>query len=201
VIPPRPAPPRPAPARDGEATATLVAISGSWRPGSFTEAALSRVLQLASDYESIRVERLYPQRFPFYERSLEMHMPPVIARARRLVSGCAGLIIASPEYNGAPPGALQNLLEWLSRPWGDCPLTDKPVATVTTSEGARGGARAHDKLREMLTIIGCQPVGPDLCLPHAQDFWAADGAGTAGSCDGDLRLLLDAVVPQGALVG
>jgi chromate reductase len=179
--------------------APLVAISGSWRPGSFTEAALSRILQLASDYESVRIERLYPRRFPFYERSLETRMPPVISQARTLVSRCAGLIIASPEYNGAPPGALQNLLEWLSRPWGDCPLTGKPVATVTTSEGRQGGARAHDKLREMLTIIGCRPVGPVLRLPNAQDFWACHGPGTAGSCDEDFRLLLDALVPRGAL--
>jgi chromate reductase, NAD(P)H dehydrogenase (quinone) len=188
-----------APGQEGEAKATLVAISGSWRPGSFTEVALSRILQLASDYESIRVERLCPQRFPFYESSLELKIPPVISQARSLVSRCAGLIIATPEYNGAPPGALQNLLEWLSRPWGDCPLTGKAVATVTTSEGSRGGARAHDKLREMLTIIGCRPVGPILRLPRVQDLWAADGPGTAGSCDGDFRLLLDALVPQGAL--
>jgi chromate reductase, NAD(P)H dehydrogenase (quinone) len=193
LAPPRDGPP------DGEAKTTLVAICGSWRPGSFTEMALSRVLQLASDYESIRIERLYPPRFPFYDRSLEIHMPPVIWQARDLVSRCDGLIIASPEYNGAPPGALANLLEWLSRPWGDCPLTDKPVATMTASEGAQGGARAHDKLREMLTIIGCRPVGPALRLSRAQELWAADGPGVAGSCDEDFRLLLDALVPLRAL--
>ena len=191
-------PPRPIPGQDRKAKATLVAISGSWRPGSFTEAALSRIIQLASDYESIRVERLYPQQLPFYERPLELEMPPVISRARSLVSRCDGLIIASPEYNGAPPGALQNLLEWLSRPWGECPLTGKPVATVTAAQGATGGARAHDKLREMLTIIGCRPVGPLIRLPHALDPWTADGW-TAGSCDGDFRLLLDALVPHEAL--
>ena len=43
-------------------------------------------------------------------------------------------LVVTPEYNGSIPGVLKNAIDWLSRPFGNGALKDKPLAVI----GGRG---------------------------------------------------------------
>lgn len=64
---------------------------------------------------------------------------------------------SAPEYAGALPAALKNLLEWTI---GDGGTYDKPVAWINVSGVAAptGGADAHTSLRKVLEYSGANIV-------------------------------------------
>ena len=67
------------------------------------------------------------------------------------------LLICTPEYAGAMPAVLKNLLEWTI---GDASTYEKPVAWINASSSASptGGADAHDSLRKVLTYAHAEIV-------------------------------------------
>ncbi|MGI8412034.1 MAG: NADPH-dependent FMN reductase [Solirubrobacteraceae bacterium] len=75
-----------------------------------------------------------------------------VTELREQVESADALLICTPEYAGALPGALKNLLEWTV---GDAGTYRKPVAWLNVSGGAAptGGADAHDSLRKVLGYV------------------------------------------------
>jgi len=68
---------------------------------------------------------------PPFNQVLEMDMPTKIKEFK-----------AAPEYNYSIPGVLKNAIDFASRPYGDNPFNDKPVAIMSASIGMLGGAKA-----------------------------------------------------------
>jgi len=171
----------------------FVTIAGSWRRGSLTEQTLHLAEGVAAERYGVRHDRLRIQEFPHYDADLEASdLSAVVRRGRERVRAADVLLICTPEYNGAPPGSLQNALDWLSRPWLDSPLTGKRVATLSSAPGHRGAERGHRRLREMLEIIGAELVGPALCVCAADRLHDAMAAGPgAPAFLHDVRGLLD----------
>jgi NAD(P)H-dependent FMN reductase len=64
-----------------------------------------------------------------------------------LVSGAAGVVIVTPQYNWGYPAALKNAIDHLYREW-----KDKPVLIVTY--GGHGGGKCGVQLRQVLGSIG-----------------------------------------------
>jgi len=62
----------------------------------------------------------------------------------RTVSSYGGFVFVFPQYNWGYPAPLKNALDFLYREW-----SGKPATSVTY--GTRGGARAADQFREVLT--------------------------------------------------
>ena len=58
------------------------------------------------------------------------------------------LVFSTPEYAGAPPGSLKNLLEWTIGDGEAGSVYRKPVAWINVSP--RGAADAHESLRKVL---------------------------------------------------
>ena len=56
--------------------------------------------------------------------------------------------MVTPEYNGSIPAVIKNAIDWLSRPFGDGALKDKPLAVIGGSFGHYGGVWAHDETRK-----------------------------------------------------
>ncbi|MDT0407148.1 NAD(P)H-dependent oxidoreductase, partial [Streptomyces edwardsiae] len=56
------------------------------------------------------------------------------------------------------PGVLKNAIDWLSRPWGNGALKDKPLAVVGAALGQYGGVWAHDETRKSFAIAGPRVV-------------------------------------------
>ena len=89
---------------------------------------------------------------------------PRVADMRRELAAADALLICTPEYAGAMPAAMKNLLEWTI---GDAGTYQKPVAWINASGGAAptGAADAHDSLRKVLGYAGADIV-EDGVRPH-----------------------------------
>ena len=62
-----------------------------------------------------------------------------MAELRTLVHRADALVICTPEYTGALPGSLKNLLEWLIGDGDTRSLYRKPVAWINASPTGRDG--------------------------------------------------------------
>ena len=84
---------------------------------------------------------------------------------RDVVTAADAILVVTPEYNGSIPGVLKNALDWLSRPYGQSSLNNKPLAVIGTSHGQYGGVWAHDETRKSFGIAGADVVEVSLSLP------------------------------------
>jgi NAD(P)H-dependent FMN reductase len=73
---------------------------------------------------------------------------PAVARLRNAVHRSNAIFFSTPEYAGALPGSLKNLLEWLIGDDQSGSIYEKPVAWINASP--RGAAKAHESLRTVL---------------------------------------------------
>lgn len=155
----------------------ILLISGSLRSGS-TNAA---VLQTLSDVAPAGVTAvLYdgmgrlPHFNPDDDREGEA-VPAAVADLRAAIREADALLVCTPEYAGALPGALKNLLEWTV---GDAGIYGKPVAWINAAgPAAPTGARdAHESLRKVLGYVGAEIV-EDACvrIPVTRDAVGRDG--------------------------
>ena len=136
-------------------------ISGSLRAGS-TNSATLRTVQAVSP-PGIQTS-LYggmgglPHFNPDDDREGEP-VHPEVARLRLQMHRADAVIICTPEYAGALPGALKNLLEWTV---GDASAYRKPVAWINVSGPAAptGGHDAHESLRKVLGYVGARVIEP-----------------------------------------
>jgi chromate reductase len=162
-----------------EATARRVGVllvSGSLREGSTNTAVLRTARALAApDVEATLFDGLAA--LPHFNPDDDAQgavLHPAVAGMRRAVAGADALLLCTPEYAGALPGALKNLLEWTI---GDAGTYGKPVAWINAAGPAAptAAADAHASLRTVLRYAGAdiveaacvripiarQDVGPD----------------------------------------
>jgi NAD(P)H-dependent FMN reductase len=138
---------------------TLLLISGSSRDGSTNAAVLRTAAALApGDVEAI----CYPGigELPLFNPDDDREGAPVderVAAMRVAVAGADALLVCTPEYAGAMPAALKNLLEWTI---GDAGTYAKPIAWINAAGPAApsGAADAHDSLRRVLGYAGAEIV-------------------------------------------
>jgi chromate reductase len=86
---------------------------------------------------------------------------PAVAAMRAQVARADAILICTPEYAGALPAAMKNVLEWTI---GDAGTYGKPVAWINASGRAAptGGADAHESLAKVLRYAGADIV-EDAC--------------------------------------
>ena len=137
----------------------LLLVSGSLREGSTNTAVLRTAVQVAPPGVTANVFEgmgTLPHFNPDDDREGEP-VPPAVADLRARIAAADGLIICTPEYAGALPGALKNLLEWTV---GDAGTYRKPVAWINAAgPGApTGAADAHDSLRKVLGYVHADVV-------------------------------------------
>jgi chromate reductase, NAD(P)H dehydrogenase (quinone) len=132
----------------------ILLISGSLRYGSTNTAVLRTAGLLAP--EGVKTV-LYGGmgRLPYFNPDDDREGEPVdpaVGALREQVAAADALLLCTPEYAGALPGALKNLLEWTV---GDAGTYRKPVAWINASGPAAptGGADAHDSLRKVLGYV------------------------------------------------
>ncbi len=103
------------------------------------------VLDIAADLGSL----------PFYNEDLDAAEIPATAVAlRAAVAGADAVLAVTPEYNGTMPAALNNAIDWLSRPYGAGAITGKPFGVVGTTPTPYGGKWAHEHARHSAGIAG-----------------------------------------------
>lgn len=152
-------------------------MSGSLRAGS-TNSAVLRTAEavapegvIASTYDGMAT-------LPHFNPDDDaegLPVAPPVAEMRAQLARADALLICTPEYAGALPGALKNLLEWTV---GDAGTYEKPVAWINAAGRAAptAAADAHASLRKVLGYVGADVVEA-ACrrIPVTRDVVMPDG--------------------------
>jgi chromate reductase len=158
----------------------VLLISGSLRDGSTNTAVLRTAGEVAPDGVGTTLYggmAALPHFNPDDDREgVAVH--PAVAELRAAVAAADALLLCTPEYAGALPGALKNLLEWTV---GDAGTYGKPIAWINASGPAAptGGNDAHDSLRKVLGYVHAEIV-EEACarIPLTRDAVGANGTVT-----------------------
>ena len=93
------------------------------------------------------------------------------------------------------PGVLKNAIDWASRPYGDNPFNEMPVAIMSASVGMLGGARAQYHLRQIFVFLNMHPINaPEVVVTFAQDKFDSSGKLVDENTKKFLRQLLQNLV-------
>ena len=147
----------------------ILAIVGSLRKDSFNrQLALAAKEALGGDAE---LTLLAFADVPMMNQDIEFPAPDAVKRVRETVKASDGIWFFTPEHNHFFPGALKNLIDWLSRNISDDEpqvLAHKPAAISGITPGMSGTCRAQDHL---VTLISCLNMdvmnAPRLTIPNA----------------------------------
>ena len=147
-------------------------ICGSLRSGSTNEALLRTVVSLlpadvtADSYDgSARLPHFNPD---------DDHdpLPPAVVDLRGRIAVADAILFSTPEYAGAMPGSLKNLLDWTV---GGFETTDKPAAWINISTTG-GATKTHESLTTVLTYTGVKMIDAACVrIPVHRDAIGANG--------------------------
>jgi NAD(P)H-dependent FMN reductase len=136
----------------------VLVLIGSLRAASINRQLAELAVESAPDGVTLQIfDRL--GELPHYNEDIDNGDVAEPVRALRAAAAAAGAtLVVTPEYNGSIPGVLKNAIDWLSRPWGDSALKDKPLAVIGAALGGYGGVWAHDETRKSFGIAGPRVV-------------------------------------------
>ncbi len=161
--------------------AKIVAFAGSARADSFNK-KLVKIAAQGAQGAGAEVELIDLKDFalPLYDGDCEttLGQPENAMKLRKILAGCEGILISSPEYNGSISGVLKNLIDWLSRPVsGEPPVfRGKTVGLMATSPGALGGLRGLGHVRIILSNLGALVIPEQVAVPKAMEAFTPEGA-------------------------
>jgi NAD(P)H-dependent FMN reductase len=151
---------------------SLLLLSGSLRDGSTNTALLRTAQAIDADTELFEGMRALPHFSPDDDGD---DLPAAVRELRAAVGRVDAILVCTPEYAGALPGAFKNLLEWLV---GGGEAYRKPIAWINVAGPASptGAADAHDSLRKVVGYLSMEIV-EEACvrLPVARDAIGPDG--------------------------
>jgi NAD(P)H-dependent FMN reductase len=136
------------------ADVNVLALIGSLRAASINRQLAELAVETAPAGVTVTVFEGLGD-LPFYNEDIDNETVPASVVALREAAGKAdAALVFTPEYNGSIPGVLKNAIDWLSRPFGNSALKDKPTAVVGAAMGQYGGVWAHDETRKSFGIAG-----------------------------------------------
>ncbi|KJE24550.1 putative flavoprotein [Frankia torreyi] len=150
----------------------LLLISGSTRGASTNTAALRTAVALAPTGTAAVLYDGLAELPAFTPDADDSAPPPAVAALRAQLAAADAVLFCTPEYAGALPGSLKNLLDWTV---GTGDLYGKPAAWINVAAPGRGlGA-----LAELTTVLGYVTAemieAACVAIPVARDAIAADG--------------------------
>jgi chromate reductase, NAD(P)H dehydrogenase (quinone) len=154
-------------------TKRLMLICGSLRSGSTNEALLRTVASLLpSDVETDLYEGTGA--LPHFNPDDDQDpLPGTVADLRGRIATADAILFSTPEYAGAMPGSLKNLLDWTV---GGVETTDKPVAWINISPTPGGAAKTHESLTTVLRYTGTNVIeAACVRIPVHRDAIGANG--------------------------
>lgn len=151
-----------------------LALLGSLRAKSLNRMLLDAALaQVPAGLELSVAQGL--DALPHFNQDIEdAGEPPAVAAFKAALAGAQAVLVVSPEYNSGPPSVLKNAIDWGSR--GANPWRGMPVALMSASPGALGGARLQAQLRATFSGMGAMVLpGPDVLVGQAATRFDAEG--------------------------
>jgi chromate reductase len=156
---------------------SLLLVSGSARDGSTNVAALRTAAAVVdADVDAVLFGAIgaLPLFNPDDDRE-GVPLDPHVTAMRSAVAAADAVLFCTPEYAGALPAALKNLLEWTI---GDAGTYRKPVAWINAAGPAApsGAADAHESLAKVLRYAGAEIVDRGCVrVPVTRDMVGPDG--------------------------
>lgn len=147
----------------------LVFFAGSLRSDSLNKKFAREAMRLAqeagADAEFIDL-RDYPM--PLYDGDIEAAsgIPESVKKLGQKIAAADGLVISTPEYNGAISSPLKNTVDWLSRE-KPVSLSGKHVLLLGASPGALGAVRGLWHTRQPFEALGVHVYPAMQGLPQA----------------------------------
>ncbi|MEL6264480.1 MAG: NADPH-dependent FMN reductase [Pseudomonadota bacterium] len=150
----------------------LLGISGSLRKASTNTMLVREAARAFGEAEFT----LADIDIPLFNEDVEAEgIPPGVEALMEAVTATDAIVISTPEYNKAPPGALKNALDWLSRR-KPMPTKGKPCAIVSAAAGGSGGQRATSTLYLMVMAFDMRVVwNPEVFIGASYDKFDAEG--------------------------
>lgn len=151
----------------------LLGICGALRAGSTNRLLLAQARASFGAAEHLEADL----RLPLYDGDLEADegIPAGATALHEQIARADAVVIATPEYNKAPPGLLKNALDWVSRIKGN-PWDKTPVAMVSAAGGRGGGDRSQFALRLMLTPFNPRLIGgPEVLVADSGNAFDDEG--------------------------
>lgn len=146
----------------------ILAFSGSLREKSINSGLIRAAIELCNDDMKITVADI--SNLPMYNQDLESSYPEALTNLKNQIRTADGILIATPEFNRSIPGALKNMLDWTSRPYGETAWSGKPVATMGASPGNISTALAQSHLKQILLYLDARVLGqPEFYVGSASD--------------------------------
>ena len=151
----------------------VIAICGSLRAGSSTDAALQIALSGAEDAGAeVELIRLSVDKLVFQGSvANEEDYPPGVFELREKVKRAHGILLGSPEYHGSFSGVLKSALDLM----GFDEFEDKVVGLIGVSGGRMGAVNALSMLRTVGTALRAWVVPKDASIANASEAFDAEG--------------------------
>lgn len=113
---------------------------------------------------------------PLYDENLydRAGVPEGAKHFAAMLSRHDGMVLASPEYNWSYPGALKNLIDWMSR-LRPLPCAGKTALLLCASPSTRGGLTGLLHLKTVLEALDMQVYSKMFALGSTHETLAADG--------------------------
>ncbi|GAS89419.1 NADPH-dependent FMN reductase [Mycolicibacterium brisbanense] len=136
----------------------VLVLVGSLRAASTNRQLAELAVEAAPEGVDLRIFDQLGE-LPFYNEDIDgADVAESVTALRSAAAEADAALVVTPEYNGSIPGVLKNAIDWLSRPYGNGALKDKPLAVVGTALGQYGGVWAHDETRKSFGIAGPRVV-------------------------------------------
>jgi chromate reductase, NAD(P)H dehydrogenase (quinone) len=163
----------------------IAIVVGSIRKDSINRKLAKALVKLMpSDLEGVlvRIDDL-----PVFNQDHDQNPAEPVKRVKAEVTSAQGLLFVTPEHNRSLPTALKNVLDWVSRPYGQNLWSGKPGAIAGASVGAVGTAVAQAHLRGVLGYLNVPTLGqPEVYMQFTQGL--IDDEGNISN-DGTRKLL------------
>lgn len=153
----------------------IAVIVGSLRKESYNLKTAKALISMAP--ESLNLVLLNIANIPIYNQDLEATPPEEWVKLRAEISSADGLLFLTPEYNRSVPGALKNVIDVGSRPYGKAAWSGKPGAVVSVSTGNISGFGANHHLRQSLVFVNVPTMAqPEAYIGNAASLFDESGA-------------------------
>jgi chromate reductase len=174
------------------ATIRVAGLVGSLRQGSYNRALLRAAMALQP--EGMEIVDVDLRALPHYDDDLEHAGESAEIRAfKGQIAAADALLFVTPEYNYSIPGILKDAIDWGSRPQGQGPLRQKPVAIMGCATGLTGTRRAQLHLRSICTALDLWDMKkPEITVAGAAEKFDAAGILTDPEIRDQLSAFLEA---------
>ncbi|MEC8975553.1 MAG: NAD(P)H-dependent oxidoreductase [Actinomycetota bacterium] len=169
--------------RETSCEAVIIVVGMDDRPGctllleSLSASSLNRTAALcAAEYLDYMCKLLWPdlESLPLFNENFEVVESAAVTALKNDVLNSELIIIFTPEHSHGIPGALENAIDWLSRPIGGGCLINRFVAIATIGPPSQDGENVLENLVRKCGDLTDRLYPTTLRIPVARDSGEAD---------------------------